>query len=92
VSAAALFFYIRQNWSRPARQGLLLQPGDIYHLFKHIRLSNPVLDKRKHNLPALFIWPQSTTSKFSIDQSLTVPGLLWFSVFALLIAGLLIAS
>jgi len=92
VSAAALFFYIRQNWSRPARQGLLLQPGDIYHLFKYIRLSNPVLVKREHNLSALFTWPQATRSKVSAGQLLTVPGLLWFSVFTLLIAGLLSAS
>jgi hypothetical protein len=92
ASAAALFFYIHQNWSRPARQGIILQPGDVYHLFKHIRLSNPVLLKRKHNFPALLTWPQSTTTKLSTDQSLTVPGLLWFSVFTLLIAGLLITS
>lgn len=92
VSALALYFYIHQNWSRAARSGIIVKPGDIYHLFKHIRLSNPVLVKRKHNLSALFTWPQSTTSKLSESQSLTVPGLLWFSIFALLITSLLITS
>ena len=92
LSAAALFLYIRRNWRRPARQGLVFQPGDVYHLVKHIRLSNPVFVKRKHSFPALFTWPQSTSNKLSTDQSLTVPGLLWFSVFTLLIAALLIMS
>ena len=92
VMAFALFFYIRQGWSRPPTQAPVFQPGDIYHLFTYIRLSSPVLVKRKHNQPALFTWPQHATSKLSSNQSLTVPGLLWFSVFTLLIISLLIAS
>ena len=92
LSAAALFFYIQQNWSRPARLGIILRPGDVYHLFKHLRLSNPVMVRWKHNLPTLFTWPQPITSKLSGSQSLIVPGLLWFTIFILLMISLLLAS
>ncbi len=40
--AVALFIYIYKNWSRPTTQAAILQPGDIYHLFRHVRLLNPV--------------------------------------------------
>lgn len=92
LSAAALFFYIHQNWSRPPRAGILVRPGDVYHLFKHLRLSNPVLVRWKLNLPALFIWPQPISSKLSGSQSLIAPGLLWFIVFILLMFSLLLVS
>ena len=92
ASAIALFFYIRQTWSRPSTQALLFQPGDIYHLFKRVRLINPVQIKRDHSLLALFIWPQPRARKLSGSLSLTVPGLLWFAVLTLLIISLLIPS
>jgi hypothetical protein len=92
ASAIALFFYIRQTWSRPSTQALIIQPGDIYHLFKGVRLISPVLIKREHRLIALFTWPQPGSGKLSGSLSLTVPGLLWFAVLTLLIISLLIPS
>jgi hydrogenase-4 component B len=92
ASAIALFFYIRQTWSRPSRQARIFQPGDIYHLFKRLRLANPVLFKRDHSSLTLFTWPQPRAGKLSGSLSLTVPGLLWFAVLTLLITSLLIPS
>ncbi len=92
AAAIALFFYIRQSWSKPAGQALIVRPGDIYHLFKRVRLVNPVQIKRGHRSLALFIWPQPKTGKLSGSLSLTVPGLLWFAVLTLLIISLLIPS
>jgi hypothetical protein len=92
ASAIALFFYIRQTWSRPSTQALIFQPGDIYHLFKRVRLTNPVLVKREHSLLALFTLPQPRARKLSSGLSLTVPGLLWFVVLTLLITSLLVPS
>ena len=89
ASAIALYFYIRKTWSRPSRQALIFQPGDIYHLFKRVRLINPVQIKHDHSLLALFVWPQPKTSKLSGSLSLTIPGLLWFAVLTLLIISLL---
>jgi formate hydrogenlyase subunit 3/multisubunit Na+/H+ antiporter MnhD subunit len=90
--AIALFFYTRQIWSRPSRQALIFQPGDIYHLFKRVRLTSPVLIKRGHSLLALFTWPQPGAGKLSDSLSLTIPGLLWLVVLTLLITSLLIPS
>lgn len=92
ASAVALFFYIRQTWSRPSTQPLIIQPGDIYHLFKGVRLISPVLIKREHRLIALFTWPQPGSRKFPGSLSLTVPGMLWFAVLTLLIISLLLPS
>jgi formate hydrogenlyase subunit 3/multisubunit Na+/H+ antiporter MnhD subunit len=92
ASAIALFFYIRQTWSRPSRQELIFQPGDIYHLFKRVRLTNPVLIKREHSTLALFTWPQLRAGKLSDSLSLTIPGLLWLVVLTLLISSLLMPS
>ncbi|NNJ51026.1 MAG: hypothetical protein HKP22_11760 [Gammaproteobacteria bacterium] len=90
--AIALFFYIRQGWSRASTLALVFQPGDIYHLFKNVRLTNPVLVKRDHSSSALFTWPQPRPGKSSSSPSLTIPGLLWFAVLTLLIISLLVPS
>ena len=92
ASAIALFFYIRQTWSRPSRQPLIFQPGDIYHLLKRVRLTNPVIVKRDHSFLTLFTWPQLRAKMLSSSLSLTVPGLLWFAVLTLLFTSLLIPS
>ncbi len=91
-SALALFFYIRQNWRKPSRQLLIFQPGDIYHLFKRVRLLNPVLLRPVHGLLAQFRWPQPRERKVPNSLSLSIPGLLWFVVLALLITSLFIPS
>ncbi len=92
-SALALFFYIiSQNWRPPSRQASIFQPGDIYHLFKRVRLLNPVLIKPGINILEQLRWPQPRTSKASDNLSLSIPGLLWFAVLALLIISILIPS
>jgi len=90
--ALALFLYIRRTWRNTSSQTLIFQPGDIYHLFKRVRLLNPVLLKRGSELPTQFSWPQRLTAKVPGSLSLTLPGLLWFVVLTLLIISLLIPS
>jgi len=92
VSAVALFFYIRHNWRRASIKADIFKPGDIYHLLKHVRLLNPVLLKREFSLSALFTWPQPEPGKTPDSLSLTIPGLLWFAVLALLMISLLLLS
>ena len=92
VMAFALFLYIRQSWNRPPTQVAVFQPGDIYHLFKHVRLTNPVLVKRDPGSSVLFTWPKPIPGKSSGSLSLTIPGLLWFAVLTILIISLLIPS
>lgn len=92
-SALALFLYIRKTWRNTTEQALIFQPGDIYHLFKRVRLLNPVLIiKHGNGFLTHFRWPQPLATKVSSNMSLSVPGLLWFVVFALLIISLLIPS
>ena len=57
-----------------------------------VRKLNPVLIKHGDGFLAQFRWPQPLASKVSNSLSLTVPGLLWFVVLALLITSLLIPS
>jgi len=92
VMAFALFFYIRQGWSRPPTQAPVFQPGDIYHLFKNVRLTNPVLVKRDPGWSLLLTWPEPIPGKSASSLSLTIPGLLWFAVLTILIISLLIPS
>jgi len=92
VSAIALFFYIHHHWRRASIQADIFQPGDIYHLLKHLRLTNPVLLKRQLSLSAVFTWPQAEPGKTADSLSLTIPGLLWFAVLALLMISLLLLS
>jgi hypothetical protein len=92
ASAVALFFYIRHNWRRASIQAEIFKPGDIYHLLKHLRLTNPVLLKRQLSLSAVFTWPQAEPGKTADSLSLTIPGLLWFAVLALLMISLLLLS
>jgi len=90
--ALALFLYIHQTWRNTSRQAVIFQPGDIYHLFKRMRLLNPVLIKHGNGFLTPFRWPQPLATKESSDLSLTVPGLLWIVVFTLLIISFLIPS
>jgi len=92
ASAVVLFFYIRHNWRRASIQADIFKPGDIYHLLKHLRLTNPVLLKRQLSLSAVFTWPQAEPGKTADSLSLTIPGLLWFAVLALLMISLLLLS
>jgi formate hydrogenlyase subunit 3/multisubunit Na+/H+ antiporter MnhD subunit len=92
ASAVALFFYIHHNWRRASIQADIFKPGDIYHLLKHLRLTNPVVLKRQLSLSAVFTWPQAEPGKTADSLSLTIPGLLWFAVLALLMISLLLLS
>jgi formate hydrogenlyase subunit 3/multisubunit Na+/H+ antiporter MnhD subunit len=92
VTAVALYFYIRHNWKMPARQALVLQPGDIYHLLKPVRLVNPVMLRHDRSLLTKFRWPQRHKTKPGDNGSLEIPGLLWFAVAALLITSIVLTS
>ena len=92
-SALVLFFYmIRQNWRKPSRHASIFQPGDIYYLFNRLRLLNPVQIKPGINILDRPGWPQARTTKVSSNLSLSMPGLLWFAVLALLMISILMPS
>lgn len=93
IFAAGLFLYIRNSWSKPARQALIFQPGDIFHLFKRVRVVNPVIHKSDGDLSTLFDLPRPHSHPQDTNGlSLNVPGLLWFGVVILLIASLLLTT
>ena len=89
-AALVLFVFIYKNWNRPAIQALIFQPGDVYHLFKRVRLLNPVLIKPGNSFLEQFRWPQPRVTDASRNPSLSIPGLLWLAVLGLLIISIFI--
>ena len=92
AAAIALYFYLQRSWTMPSTQPLVFQPGDIYHLLKPVRLVNPVLIKPDYSLSAHLRWPLRRTTRLPESDSLTVPGLFWLAVSALLIISILVTS
>jgi formate hydrogenlyase subunit 3/multisubunit Na+/H+ antiporter MnhD subunit len=83
-SALLAYLYLKSTWRQPGRLPLLFRAGDLLHLGKRLRLTNPIIIKPYKGPLELFKWPQHIAVGLPGNQSLSVPGMLWFCVLALL--------